>query len=133
MSSRQVIAIRKAILSGLLTSLVGISMGYAQLPAFPGAEGTGAYAVGGRFGDVYHVTTTSSSATTPGSFYYGIANAPATGRTIVFDVSGYIHIGGTFSMNKPKITIAGQTAPGDGIGFKDGTFNIVANDVIIRN
>jgi autotransporter-associated beta strand protein len=105
----------------------------AQIPAFPGAEGAGAYAVGGRYGDVYHVTTLSSSATTPGSFYYGIANTPAAGRTIVFDLSGYIHIGGTYNLNKPKITIAGQTAPGDGIGFKDGTFNIVANDIIIRN
>ena len=120
-------------LLGFLLSLTGLSNSHAQLPAFPGAEGAGAYAVGGRFGDVYHVTTTSSSATTSGSFYYGIANAPTAGRTIVFDVSGYIHIGGTYNMGKSKITIAGQTAPGDGIGFKDGTFNIVGNDVIIRD
>ncbi len=113
--------------------LAGLTAGRAQLAAFPGAEGAGAYAVGGRLGDVYHVTTLSSSATTAGSFYYGIANAPAAGRTIVFDVSGYIHIGGTYTMGKPKITIAGQTAPGDGIGFKDGTFNIAADNVIIRN
>ena len=117
----------------LLAGLLLTRFAHAQLPAFPGAEGAGAYAAGGRYGDVYHVTTLSSSATTPGSFYYGIANAPAAGRTIVFDLSGYIHIGGTYSMNKPKITIAGQTAPGDGIGFKDGTFNIVANDIIIRD
>jgi autotransporter-associated beta strand protein len=119
--------------TGLLISLLGLSISHAQLAAFPGAEGTGAYAVGGRAGDVYHVTTLSSSATTPGSFYYGIANAPTAGRTIVFDVSGYIHIGSTYNMTKSKITIAGQTAPGDGIGFKDGTFNIVGNDVIIRD
>ena len=108
-------------------------MGYAQLAAFPGAEGAGAYAAGGRYGDVYHVTTTSSSQTTPGSFYYGIANAPTAGRTIVFDVSGYIHTGGTYTIGKSKITIAGQTASGDGIGFKDGTINLTGNDLIIRN
>ncbi len=124
---------RRKILFSLLAGLLGLSASYAQLASFPGAEGAGAYAVGGRLGDVYHVTTTSSSATTPGSIYYGLNNAPAAGRTIVFDVSGYIHIGGTYNLTKPKITIAGQTAPGDGIGFKDGTFNIVANDVIVRN
>jgi autotransporter-associated beta strand protein len=121
------------ILAGLLISLLGLSISHAQLAAFPGAEGTGAYAVGGRYGDVYHVTTTSSSQTTPGSFYYGIANAPTAGRTIVFDVSGYIHTGGTYTIGKSKITIAGQTAPGDGIGFKDGTINLTGNDLIIRN
>ncbi len=117
----------------LAASLIGLANGYGQIAAFPGAEGVGAYAVGGRLGDVYHVTSLSSSDTTPGSFYYGIANAPAAGRTIVFDVSGYIHLSGTYNMSKSKITIAGQTAPGDGIGFKDGTFNIVGNDVIIRD
>jgi autotransporter-associated beta strand protein len=121
------------ILAGLLVSLLGLSVSHAQLASFPGAEGAGAYAVGGRYGDVYHVTTTSSSQTTPGSFYYGIANAPTAGRTIVFDVSGYIHTGGTYTIGKSKITIAGQTAPGDGIGFKDGTINLTGNDLIIRN
>jgi autotransporter-associated beta strand protein len=123
----------KQILFSLLTGLLGLSASHAQLAAFPGAEGAGAYAVGGRFGDVYHVTTTSSSQTTPGSFYYGVANAPAAGRTIVFDVSGYIHIGGTYTIAKSKLTIAGQTAPGDGIGFKDGTMNMTGNDLILRN
>lgn len=127
------IAFNKKVLVSLLIGLLGLMNSHAQLPAFPGAEGAGAYAIGGRKGDVYHVTTLSSSATTPGSIYYGINNAPAAGRTIVFDVSGYIHIGGTYNMANPKITIAGQTAPGDGIGFKDGTFNIIANDIIIRH
>ena len=118
MKTPSVTTLHKIFLSGLLVSLPGLSISHAQLAAFPGAEGTGAYAAGGRYGDVYHVTTTSSSQTTPGSFYYGIANAPAAGRTIVFDVSGYIHTGGTYTIGKSKITIAGQTAPGDGIGFK---------------
>ncbi len=113
--------------------ILAAAVARAQLPAFPGAEGAGAYAVGGRYGDVYHVTTLSDSETTPGSFYYGIANAPAAGRTIVFDVSGYIHIPVSYTMGKSKITIAGQTAPGDGVGFRDGTFNISATDVVIRH
>ena len=133
MKTPSVTTLHKIFLSGLLVSLPGLSISHAQLAAFPGAEGTGAYAAGGRYGDVYHVTTTSSSQTTPGSFYYGIANAPAAGRTIVFDVSGYIHTGGTYTIGKSKITIAGQTAPGDGIGFKDGTINLTGNDLIIRN
>ena len=133
MKTASITTLRKTFFLGLWTSSLGLSAGHAQLAAFPGAEGTGAYAVGGRYGDVYHVTTTSSSQTTPGSFYYGIANAPTAGRTIVFDVSGYIHIGGTYTIGKSKITIAGQTAPGDGIGFKDGTMNMSGNDLIIRD
>jgi autotransporter-associated beta strand protein len=102
-----------------------------SLPAFPGAEGAGAYAAGGRGGDVYHVVNLNSSGA--GSFANGVGTVPASGRTIVFDVSGYIHISGTLTLNSSKVTIAGQTAPGDGIGFKDGTFNISSSDVIVRH
>ena len=104
----------------------------AALPAFPGAEGFGAFATGGRGGDVYHVVNLSSSATTPGSLAYGIATVPASGRTIVFDVSGYIHISGELRVTASKLTIAGQTAPGDGIGLKDGTFRVSGDDAVIR-
>src|SRR5437899_2106919 len=93
----------------------------AQIPAFPGAEGFGAYAMGGRGGDVYYVMNLNTSGA--GSFADAIATAPASGRTIVFGVSGYIHVNKT-SLSKSKVTIAGQTAPGDGIGFKDGSFFI---------
>lgn len=121
----------------LLTLLLAMltSRGAAQppLPAFPGAEGFGAHASGGRFGDVYHVTTLSPDPRTPGSFVYGLDTIPETGRTFVFDVSGYIPINGKFILNRGKVTIAGQTAPGDGIGFMGGTFLISASDVIIRH
>jgi len=104
----------------------------AQIPAFPGAEGYGAYANGGRGGDVYYVTNLSNSGT--GSLRYGIENAPAAGRTIVFAVSGYIPIPSSgLRMTKPNVTIAGQTAPGDGIGLRNGTFRISANDIVIRH
>jgi len=102
----------------------------AQIPAFPGAEGFGAYAAGGRGGDVYYVMNLNTSGA--GSFADAISTAPSSGRTIVFGVSGYIHVNKT-SLSKSKITIAGQTAPGDGIGFKDGSFIINGSDIIIRH
>jgi hypothetical protein len=76
------------------------------------------------------VTNLSSSGA--GSFAYGILNAPATGRTIVFDVSGYADISGTVRVTKPFLTIAGQTAPGDGFALKNGTFWLSGANAIIR-
>ncbi|HEX8297309.1 MAG TPA: autotransporter-associated beta strand repeat-containing protein [Chthoniobacteraceae bacterium] len=102
------------------------------IPAFPGAEGAGAYAKGGRGGDVYHVTNTNASGA--GSLHYGLTTGvPAAGRTIVFDVSGYSRISGTLRITNNKITIAGQTAPGDGFGLNNGTFLISSDDVVIRH
>lgn len=103
----------------------------AAIPAFPGAEGAGAHAAGGRGGDVYHVVNLEASG--PGSLAEGLATAPAAGRTIVFDVSGYAHISGELQITKSRITLAGQTAPGDGFGLKDGTFWISGDDVVIRH
>ena len=105
--------------------------GSKSLPAFPGAEGFGAFAKGGRGGDVYHVTNLAASGA--GSFAYGIENVPATGRTIVFDVSGYASISGVLTASKGPFTVAGQTAPGDGFALKDGTFWLSVGDVIIRH
>ena len=101
-----------------------------NLPAFPGAEGFGAWAAGGRGGDVYHVVNLASSGA--GSFADGLATVPPAGRTIVFDVSGYIRVNGTLTLDASKVTIAGQTAPGDGIGITNGTFKISSSDVIFR-
>src|SRR5947207_4704317 len=103
----------------------------AQLPAFPGAEGFGAYATGGRGGDVYHVTTLADT-NSPGTFRYGVNNAPASGRTIVFDISGTIDMASDLTISKPKITIAGQTAPWAGIMFRGWHTTVGASDVILR-
>lgn len=104
------------------------------IPAFPGAQGFGAYALGGRNGDVYHVTNLNP--TGPGSFADAIATVPSAGRTIVFDVSGYIRIpsgSNGLRMTASKVTIAGQTAPGDGIAFHNNFFRISGDDIVIRH
>ena len=81
----------------------------AQTPAFPGALGFGQYATGGRGGTVYHVTNTNDSGA--GSFRTGVTSP---NRTVVFDVGGVIRINSAIAVAN-NVTIAGQTAPGDGV------------------
>jgi pectate lyase len=102
------------------------------LIAFPGAEGFGANAIGGRYGDVYHVTSLADTYV-PGTLRYGVYSAPSAGRTIVFDISGTINMAQYLSIARDKVTIAGQTAPGDGITMAGYGVYIDANDVILRD
>ncbi len=99
---------------------------YSQQLAFPTAEGYGRYAVGGRGGSVYEVTTLDPS----GSGSLGQAIGASGPRTVVFRVAGTIE--GDFSIRNDNVTIAGQTAPGDGICIK-GSLDVNANNVIIRH
>jgi autotransporter-associated beta strand protein len=119
----------------LLVGLGSLVPAQGQLPAFPGAEGFGSTSNGGRGGDVYTVTNLNASGA--GSFVNGIQTAPPSGRTIVFAVSGHFRLpsgsGGGLSIDKDKITIAGQTAPGDGICFWNNTMNLTGDDLIIRH
>ena len=99
--------------------------------AFPGAEGYGRYAIGGRGGMVYHVTNLSGDKDTPGSLLYGLVNIDEP-RYIVFDVSGLIELDFGAQFVKPYAYIAGQTAPGKGICIKASNINI-GSDVICRH
>jgi autotransporter-associated beta strand protein len=114
-------------------ALVSANSNAQTLPAFPGAEGAGAFARGGRGGDVYYVTNLNSSGA--GSLAEGLATVPSAGRTILFAVSGLIRVpgGDRLRVTTSKVTIAGQSAPGDGIGLKGGTFWVSGDDIVIRH
>ncbi|MBQ9362420.1 MAG: hypothetical protein IJT97_03255 [Bacteroidaceae bacterium] len=99
----------------LILSLTCATVMQAQQLAFPGAEGFGAYASGGRGGKVVHVTNLKASGT--GSLADAVSQS---GRIVVFDVGGVIDITGTSITIASNITIAGQTAPGEGITIYGG-------------
>jgi pectate lyase len=107
-----------------------------SVPAFPGAEGAGQFATGGRGGSVYRVTNLNVDG--PGSLADAVSQP---NRIVVFEVSGIIDLtrgkdgkakGGKLTVTQPNITIAGQTAPGEGICLKGGALEISASNVIVR-
>ena len=101
----------------------------AKIPAFPGAEGGGMYTAGGRGGKVLVVTNLNDSG--PGSFRWACEQGGA--RIIVFNVSGIIWLETPIILRAPYVTIAGQTAPGDGVCIAGQSFQVNTHDVIVRH
>ena len=105
-----------------------------NLPAFPGALGFGARASGGRGGEVYHVSNLNDRG--PGSLREGVDH-PGRPRTILFDVGGYISLESILHVGN-DVTIAGQTAPGEGLGLRgsevsfSGSHNVIVRHLRIR-
>lgn len=106
-----------------------------RTPAFPGAEGAAMYATGGRGQDVYEVTSladydpSKSETPIPGSLRDAVSQG---NRTVVFRVSGTIQLKNELKISQDNLTIAGQTAPGDGIAISGYTVGIGGNNLIVR-
>jgi len=109
--------------------------GERALPAFPGAEGFGAYTPGGRGGEVCLVTTLADyhpkdEPAIPGSLRQAVATRGP--RIVVFRVAGNIKLKANLVVSNPYLTIAGQSAPGDGICLTTHPFVIATHDVVVR-
>ncbi len=123
----------KAIYSTAIAALLAAGSASAQLmpektPAFPGAEGFGRYTTGGRGGFVYQVTNLRDDGGA-GTLRWALSQPGP--RTVVFTVSGTIHLQNKLAI-PDNTTIAGQTAPGDGICIADYPFSVGGNNVIVR-
>jgi hypothetical protein len=100
----------------------------ADIPAFPGAEGGAMYTAGGRGGKIFIVTSLADSG--PGTLREACeAGGP---RIVVFNVAGIVHLDRPIHVRAPYITIAGQSAPGDGVCVAGRSFKIDTHDVVIR-
>ncbi|MBD5779106.1 polysaccharide lyase [Pelagicoccus sp. NFK12] len=101
----------------------------ADIPAFPGAQGGGMYSFGGRGGKVFVVTNLNDRG--PGSFREACeAGGP---RIVVFNVAGIIRLKERLVIRAPYITIAGNTAPGDGVCIAGDTVELETHDVVVRH
>ena len=124
-------------ISAFLLATFGVATMYAQTLAFPTAEGYGKYASGGRGGAVVEVTNLEDNPDSPvaGSLRWALQQYKGQPLTVVFRVSGTIDLNGhDLRSKRDNITIAGQTAPGDGICIKGGCVNLGGSrNLIIRH
>lgn len=118
----------KEIILGLFALACLTAQAQEKILAFPGADGFGKYTTGGRGGSVYIVTNLNDDG--PGSFRQAVKKKGP--RTILFAVSGNIELKSPLSINNGDLTIAGQSAPGDGICIRNYPVMVQANNVIIR-
>ena len=117
----------RIIILSALVALVGASAQAQQL-AFPGAQGWGRFATGGRTGSVYHVTNLNDSGS--GSLRDAVSQP---NRIVVFDVSGVIKLNSRLVFSK-NLTLAGQTAPGEGVVvYGDAVSFSGADNAIVRH
>lgn len=100
-----------------------------DLPAFPGAEGFGSRTTGGRGGRVIEVTNLNPGG--PGSLQAALAAGGP--RIVVFRVGGTIHLPHQLTVEEPFVTVAGQTAPGDGVCLRGAGLRVWTHDVVIRH
>jgi hypothetical protein len=136
----------------LITVIINMAI-FAQTPAFPTAEGYGKYATGGRGGKVVfvenledYIAYNNLEAPIPGSFRWALTQYPGEPLTIIFRVSGAIKLKPYISnavsgknendirSTRAKLTIAGQSAPGEGITIRNSKVNLGGStDLIVRN
>lgn len=130
--------LRKIILVAVLFSMVLHVNAQEKIPAFPGADGYGKYATGGRGGRVIFVTHIKDSqdkfsAGYKGSLRAALETSGSDPITIVFQCGGVISLQGAISCSRSNITLAGQTALGDGICVKGYGIKFSGNNIIVRH
>lgn len=138
---KKIVSLLLSLLIAVAAFPLSISAEAAPIPAFPGAEGAGMYITGGRGGTVYEVTSledyksSTKEKPIPGTLRYGLSTIEKNKNkvtTIVFRVSGTIHLKEKIKTDVYNLTIAGQTAPGDGIAIGDYSVSLGGENIVVR-